>query len=180
MGDTLLVDGLIESGSVMRHIWKVGIKNLLPKKYIPKSVLLLGLAGGSNAHLINDLFPSSQITAVEIDPKMIDLAFKYFNLAKVRNLKIITADALDFAANLSKNDHYDLILVDCFCGQEIPKRLESLDFFFNLKEHSTYTLINRLWHLKYKVVSQYFLNDLSTKFQFVSTFTGTNLVISLI
>lgn len=180
LGDTLLVDGLIESGDIMRHIWNVGINNLIPKSYKPKNVLLLGLAGGSNARLVNKLYPNTHITAVEIDPVMIEIGFKYFNFRKIKNLEIITADALDFVNKLEDTDHYDLVLVDCFIGQEIPKKLEALDFFKKLKDHSTYTLVNRLWHLQFKAVSQNFLNQLATKFQFVSTFTGTNLVISLI
>lgn len=180
LGNTLLADGLIESGNIMTHIWKVGIKNLIPKKYQPKKVLLLGLAGGSNAGLINKLYPKAEITAVEIDPIMIEIGFKYFNLGKVKNLQIVTGDALDFANNLSEEDFYDLVLVDCFFGQEIPKKLEALDFFRKLKDHSTYTLVNRLWHQQFKDISQNFINNLATKFQFISTFTGTNLVISLI
>ena len=179
VGDTLIVDGLIESGYIMRHIWNVGIRKLLPGPYKPKTVLLLGLAGGSNAHLVNNLYPEAEITAVEIDPLMIEIGFTYFNLAKVKNLQIVTCDALDFVDGLT-NEHYDLVLVDCFVGQEIPKKLESLDFFKKLKDHSGFTLINRLWHGKYLPISQSFVNSLSTKFHFVSVFTGTNLVISLI
>lgn len=178
-GDTLIVDGLIESGSIMRHIWRVGIKKLLPKNYHPEKVLLLGLAGGSNAKLINDLFPSAEITGVEIDKTMIEIGFKYFRLAKRKNLQIVTQDALDFVNELT-DEHYDLVLVDCFVGQEIPKKLESLDFFKKLKDHSDFTLINRLWHPKYRSISQRFINSLASQFRFVSVFTGTNLVISLI
>ena len=45
-GDLRLdVGGLTQSGSVMVGIFDLGIKNLLPKGYLPKSVLLLGLGG---------------------------------------------------------------------------------------------------------------------------------------
>ena len=176
---TLCADGLIESGEIMRHIWKVGMRDLLPKSYQPKNVLLLGLAGGSNARLINDLYPNAEITAVEIDPFMIEIGIKYFDLLNVKNLQIVNMDALKFAADL-KDEHYDLVLVDCFFGQEIPKKLESLTFFSDLKSHSDYTLVNRLWHEKYRSISQNFINSLSGHFKFVSTYTGTNLVISLI
>ena len=178
-GDTLIVDGLIESGSIMSHIWRVGVKKLLPINYHPRSVLLLGLAGGSNAKLINDLFPLAEITAVEIDKTMIEIGFKYFSLAKRKNMQIVTRDALDFV-NEIKDEHYDLVLVDCFVGQEIPQKLESLDFFKKLKNHSDFTLINRLWHPKYRHASQKFIDSLASQFKFVSIFTGTNLVISLI
>lgn len=179
ISNTLISDELIESGYILGRIWKTGLKNLIPKKYKPKSILLLGLAGGSNAHLVNKMYPEAEVTAVEIDQVMIDIGFKYFGLGKVKNMKVITADALKYAEDLT-TEHFDIVLVDCFFGQEIPKRLESLKFFENLKNHSTYTLINRLWYKKYLSVSIDFVKTLSTKFQFVSTYTGTNLVISLL
>ena len=179
-GNTLYVDGLIESGDIMYHIWQVGLKNLIPSQFSPQKILLLGLAGGSNARLINKNFPKAQITAVEIDPQMVQIGQKYFHLNKINNLKIVVADALDFVSNLKPDDHFDLILVDCFCGQDIPKKLQTLSFIEKLYQHSTYTLINRLWHYQYLIESQQFLHRIKTQFDFVTTFTGTNQVILLL
>lgn len=177
---TLFVDGLIESGEVMTRVWRKGIKSLLPKSFSPKKVLLLGLAGGCNAHLINRFYPKASITAVEIDPFMVTLGNKYFNLKKVKNLKIIIADALDFANNLGKTDQYDLVLVDCFVGQEIPQKLEDPQFLDKLKKHSRFVLINRLWYQKEKAITSNFFRKISPYFFFVKTHTISNVVISLV
>ncbi len=175
---TIIVDGLIESGSIMTHIWKSGIHQLIPKSYTPKKILLLGLAAGSNAILINKLYPKAKITAVEIDPDMVEIGKKYGRLNQVKNLQIITDDAEDFAQK--NQEKFDICLVDCFVGKEIPVRLESLTFIENLKNNCRFVLINRLWYQETKNVSQKFLNKLNTKFLALKAHTGTNIIISLV
>lgn len=177
---TVLVDGLVESGDVMTQVWRAGLKKLLPKSFKPQTVLLLGLAGGSNAKLINRYYPNAQITAVEIDPYMVEIGNKYFKLNKTKNLKIIIADALDYANQLTDSDYFDLILVDCFEGKFIPKKLESLDFQQKLKDHSRFTLINRLWWYEHKTDTLRFLKSMATRFFFIKTHTRSNLIISLV
>jgi len=175
---TLIGNGLIQSGYIMRSIWSQGISGLLPHDFVPQSVLLLGLGTGSNARLINKLYPQAQITAVEIDPGMVEIAREYCGLDKVKNLQIIIADAFDFALDMKTN--YDLILVDCFDGKYIPTKLERLDFYQNLKDHSRFLLTNRLWHAEHVPASQAFMNSLATKFNFIKIHTRTNIVISVI
>lgn len=177
---TVIVDGLIESGDIMTQVWRAGIKRLLPQSFIPKSVLLLGLAGGSNARLINKYFPSAHITAVEIDPLMIDIGNKYFSLNKVKNMQIVIGDALNFANQMKPRESYDLILVDCFEGKYIPKKLEDLDFLKKLKDHSRYTLINRVYWYEHKPPTISFMKSLATRFFFIKTHTRSNLIISLV
>jgi len=178
--NTLFVDGLIESGDIMTSVWKKGITALLPKNFKPQKVLLLGLAGGSNAHLINKYFPKAEITAIEIDPYMVELGKKYFRLGKVKNLQIVIADALTFAKNLKPKDHFDLCLVDCFVGKDIPKKLENVDFFKNLKNHSRFVLINRIWWYQDKPKTTSFFHSLAPHFFFIKAHTYSNVVISLV
>jgi spermidine synthase len=176
----LLVDGLIESGDILTQIWTAGIKQLIPKSFRPQSVLLLGLAGGSNAKLVSRYYPRAKITAVEIDPFMVEIGEKYFGLGKIKNLEIVVADALDYVNEFKKDTHFDLVLVDCFEGQYIPEKLEDLDFHQKLRDHSRFTLINRLWWFQYKDSTLRFLRSLSTRFFFVKTHTRSNLIISLV
>lgn len=176
---TLIVDGLIESGNVLTNIWKKGLKNLLPKVFVPQTILLLGLGGGSNTLLVSGLFPEAKITAVEIDPLMVEISKKYFGVGKVKNLDIVIADALPFIQNLT-TELYDLILVDCFEGKYIPKKLENLDFLQLLKDHSRFVLINRIFWYDYRESSLSFMRSLVTRFFFVTTHTYSNLLISLV
>jgi spermidine synthase len=177
---TLFVDGLIESGTVMTTVWKKAIKSFLPKTFRPQNVLLLGLAGGCNAHLINRYFPESQITAIEIDPYMAELGKKYFGLGKVKNLQIIFDDAESYVFNLKNTNHFDLIMVDCFVGKSIPKKLEKVSFLKKLKQHGQFVFVNRLWWQKEKVITSSFFRSISPYFFFIKAHTSSNVIISLV
>lgn len=182
---TLIVDGLVESGHILTHIWKTGINYHLPSDYVPKKVLLLGLGGGSNAIFVHKKYPDAKITVVEIDSFMVDLANKYYKLnKKVPQLDIVIADALDFVNKLSLNDPqsmiYDLVLVDCFEGKWIPKKLENLEFIQKIYNHSNYLLINRIWYHEHHSGTVRFMNSLSTKFVFSKVHTSTNVILSLL
>jgi SAM-dependent methyltransferase len=176
---TLHVDGLIESGDILTHIWKTGIKKLVPKYFTPQTILILGLGGGSNTLLVRRLYPKAKITR-EIDPFMVEISKKYFGIKKVKNLSIIVADALNFAAHLTQKDNYDLILVDCFEGKYIPQKLENLDFMQQLKDHRRFTLINRIHWYDHYLPTRNFMRSLSTRFVFVTARTISNLIISLV
>lgn len=176
---TLIANGLIQSGAIMRQIWDKGLHSLLPKEFIPRSVLLLGLGTGSNTRLIKDRFPQAQITAVEIDPDMVDIARKYCHIDKIKNLRVIVADAYDYVLGIKKGS-FDLVLVDCYDGKNFPQQLEKRRFYSQLKKHARFILINRLWHAEQIALSQRFLNRLSTHFPYTITRTRTNLLVSLI
>lgn len=177
---TLFADGLIESGSIMSQIWQTGLKKLLPSDFVPQSVLLLGLAGGSNATLISRRYPEARITGVDIDPVMIEIGQKYFGLKKIKNLSLVIADAFTFVHHLPPETQYDLVLLDCFIGQQIPSRMEDLDFLHRLRTHSRFLLINHLWWHEHRSASQRFLNSLATRFFFIKVHTRTNMVVSLV
>lgn len=176
---TLIIDGLIESGYLLTNIWKLGLKNLLPKKFTPKKILLLGLGGGSNAILCSKFYPEAQITAVEVDSKMVEIANNYYNLKKVKNLSIVVADAEDYIAGL-KSENYDLVLVDCFVGKYIPQKLQTIEFIKKLFNHSRFTLINRIWGNEHHLETVFFLRSLSKHFYYQITHTKTNIVVSLL
>lgn len=77
----------------------------------PTSLLMLGLGGGTVTRQVRHLFPSLQITAVEIDPEMVRLAQTYMGLES-EHLDIHVVDAFDF---LEQDDaHYDLVVDDLY------------------------------------------------------------------
>lgn len=176
---TLLSENLIESGNIMTQVWRKGLKDLLPHNFTPQTVLLLGLAGGSNATLVRNKYPHAKITGVDIDRQMIEIGKKHFGLNKIKNLELIEADALLFVRDL-KSEIYDLVLVDCFEGEKIPVRLENPVFLKKLKSHARFVLINRLWWYEHKKETGRFFRSLSDKLFFVKTHTRTNTIISLV
>ena len=111
---------------------------------------------------------------------MVELGNQYFHLGKVKNLNIVIADALTFVNELKSSDQFDLVMVDCFEGNEIPKKLESVSFLKNLKDHSRFVLVNRLWWYKYKIKTSAFFRSISPAFFFVKAHTYSNVIISLV
>lgn len=91
------------------------------------SVLILGLGAGSVVtSLRNKFLYKGKITAVEFDKKVIDIAKTSFGLEENELLNIIYGDAFDF---LKKNKNtYDLIIVDLFVDQKVPKQFYSQEF----------------------------------------------------
>ncbi len=176
---TLIVDGLIESGRLLRQIWHTGISKLVPKKETIKTILVLGVGGGSNVRLISKLYPQAKITAVEIDPQMVEIAKTYFGLSKIKNLNLITADAIKYVQDLEKQT-YDLVLVDCFVGKNIPDNVQDLGFLKKLKQHSKHLLINRIWYNEHHFETVFFLRKMSLYFTCIKVHTPTNIIVKLI
>lgn len=93
------------------------------------NILVLGVAGGSVIKtLVEEIEFKGKITGIEIDPQIIEIANKYFNLSEIKNLDIIIDDAFEFV--LKTKDKYDLIIIDIFQDTVMPNFLFE-DFFIN-------------------------------------------------
>ena len=94
-----------------------------------QSILVLGVAGGSVIETLKkEIKFEGQITGVEIDPVVVELATKYFGLGKYNNVSIVIDDAFEFA--LKTKEKYDLIIIDVFQDTTMPNFLFE-DFFIN-------------------------------------------------
>jgi spermidine synthase len=113
------------------------------------NVLILGLAGGTLVKILSKMYPHIKTTAVDIDEVMVDIGRKYFQLNNYKNLKIKIADALQFIQENSEK--FDLIIVDIFQGDKMPKEFESKNFLKNVissLNSGGYVIINRLYFTK--------------------------------
>ena len=100
--------------------------------YRLKEVLILGFGAGSVAHILqNELGCKARLTGVDIDPGVIDLAEKYFNLKAFKNLDIQIADAFDFVKQAETV--YDLVVVDLFLDHWIPEQFDTPEFIEQLR-----------------------------------------------
>ena len=94
-------------------------------------VLLLGLGGGSVIQTLRlDFGFAHQITAVEFDKTIIDIALNEFGLKEDKNLEIIEADALSYVKNRERK--FDLIIIDLFIDSVVPNVFYSIDFWKNI------------------------------------------------
>lgn len=85
----------------------------------PLNVLLLGMGAGSVIKLLqNKYLPNCKITAVELDPIVIDIAANYFEIKENESLEIVGGDAALFVQE-GKNK-YDLIIADLFIDTIVP------------------------------------------------------------
>ncbi|HEY9062361.1 MAG TPA: fused MFS/spermidine synthase [Pseudobacteroides sp.] len=97
-----------------------------------KDVLILGLGTGTYAKQLKHFFPNVNTDGVEIDPKIVDLSKKYFNL-KDNEANIYINDGRTFL-NTHKDKKYDLIMVDAYHDITIPFHMSTKEFFALLKE----------------------------------------------
>jgi spermidine synthase len=99
----------------------------------PKNVVILGLAGGTAARQYIAAFGSGvDITGVEIDPEILNVAHRYFHLDEP-NVHPVVADArywLDTHAG-----KYDVIALDAYQQPYIPFHLTTREFFTGVRNH---------------------------------------------
>jgi len=77
-------------------------------------VLVLGLGGGSVARLVRALAPRAQIVGVEIDPEVVALARRWFDLDDLR-VDLVVDDARRFLAR--ERRRFDAVIEDVFVGR---------------------------------------------------------------
>lgn len=92
-----------------------------------KNVLILGFGAGSVASLLREKYNiESELTGVEKDEVVINLAHKYFDIDRFRNLELICEDAYTFVQTCNKN--FDVIIVDLFIDDQVPKCFHEKEF----------------------------------------------------
>ena len=98
-----------------------------------QEVLILGYGGGSIAELVKKQRQfNGNITAVEIDPVIRDIAMEHFPEA-LSGVELHIRDARDFLSQSPQR--YDLIAVDLFVDDRVPAPFKEEDFIMELKAH---------------------------------------------
>jgi len=148
----LLVNGSTETGQYIKKLLKFAVDKLgMSKEKNIRSVLVLGVAGGTIIYMLHALYPKAQITGVDIDSAMIEIGKKYFGLGSIKKLKLTVADAKDYL----RRQHikkYDVVVIDLFIGRDIPAFVSSNNFLTRIKTILTprgFVLINYLKELEY-------------------------------
>jgi spermidine synthase len=91
-----------------------------------KNILVLGVGSGT---VINDcyhLYNINTLDAVDIDPEVVAIAQKFFNLSSDNYLKVHITDAREFV--FSAKHKYDLIIMDVFLAYGMPLNLMTAEF----------------------------------------------------
>ncbi|HYM98026.1 MAG TPA: fused MFS/spermidine synthase [Candidatus Sulfotelmatobacter sp.] len=99
----------------------------------PATVAILGLAGGTAARQLTAVYGTGvQITGVEIDPDILDVARRYFHLDEP-NVHPVVADARYWLDTQAAK--YDVIVLDAYRQPYIPFHLTTREFFSEVRDH---------------------------------------------
>jgi spermidine synthase len=100
-----------------------------------RTVLFLGLGGGSAPKRIWRDFPGTQSQVVELDPVVAQVARRWFALPESPRLRVSVSDA---RAWLDRHDErFDLVAVDTFFSDGIPFHLTTREFVERLHSRLT-------------------------------------------
>ncbi len=92
----------------------------------PKRIAIVGLGGGAMPMFLRKLYPEAAIEVVDIDPKVIEVARRYFDFREDARLTAHAGDGREFLER-SAGD-YDLIFLDAYGASNIPRHLATLEF----------------------------------------------------
>ena len=98
-----------------------------------RTMLMIGLGGGSISSYLGRYMPAAQIDTVEIDPGVVTAAKKYFGMIETPRVRYHEGDGRVFLNR--RKDSYDLILVDAFHGGYVPFHLLTREFYTLVKQH---------------------------------------------
>ena len=124
------------SFGTLHAIFAAALQRIDVRRRAPRSVLLLGLGGGSVIELLRGRHRvAAPIVAVEVDPEVVRLATEHFGLGRWCDLEVIVADALDFVATDQRA--FDLVVVDVFVDEVVPAPFRETRFLAAARERMT-------------------------------------------
>lgn len=119
----LFVDGVVQSvdpDDAAGGYWQA----MMPEQR-PASALVLGLGGGTVAHLLVRRFGPLPITGVDASPEIIAVAQEAFALAELP-LTIVQADALQYVHHTEERFGY--VAIDLYRGNRLARGVLALPF----------------------------------------------------
>ena len=136
---------------------------------------IIGLAAGTIAHQFTKVYgPAVQIDGAEIDPEIVDVGRKYFDMNEP-NLHVYTEDGRTFLS--TTHQRYDVLAIDAFDQPYIPFQFTTREFFAQVRDHLTDvgTVVLNTAHTAhdYRLV-QAFVNTMKLVFPNVYTFNVPN------
>lgn len=94
-------------------------------------ILILGNGSGTYAKECANHFANAKIQGVEIDQKITDLAYRYFDMPD--SVQVSTYDGRAYLE--ADRNTYDVIMVDAYQDISVPFQMSSVEFFNMVKQH---------------------------------------------
>jgi len=104
-----------------------------PRESTAQSLLVIGLAGGTVPTLYSRAFGPMRMVGVELDPAIIDVAYRYFGLSDLPFLETVATDGRLYLT--LTDEKFDVIAVDAYRPPYIPFHLTTIEFFRQTRSH---------------------------------------------
>jgi spermidine synthase len=91
------------------------------------NMLEIGFGGGRTAWYLHKHIPSLDITCVELDPAVVELAKKHFAVREEDKFKIVVADGRNYM--VKSKDTWNVIMIDAYRGPFVPFHLTTEEFY---------------------------------------------------
>lgn len=103
--------------------------------FAPKTtrVLVVGLGGGSIPKRFWRDYPEMTVEVAELDPMVVDVAKRFFEVRPGPRLRIVSQDGRLFLRRAVKK--YDLIVLDAYFAESIPFHLATKEFYTLVRAH---------------------------------------------
>ena len=95
----------------------------------PQRILLLGLGGGRLQMILHHYLEDVRLTTVELDPVIVEIAERFFGFAQDQRQRVIVQDGREYVQNGADGGGYDLILLDAFRVDGVPRHLRTQEFY---------------------------------------------------
>jgi spermidine synthase/MFS family permease len=101
-----------------------------------KKVLVIGLGGAAVPKRIWRDFDDVQLTTVELDPEVVETAYRWFELPRDPRIDVEVDDGRRFLQRHA-DERYDVIMVDAFYSDGVPFHLTTLEFVELMRDRLT-------------------------------------------
>ncbi len=91
------------------------------------NLLEIGFGGGRTAWYLHRHMPKLDITCVELDPAVVELAQKHFGVKPEDRFKIVTADGRSYL--VKSRETWNVIMIDAYRGPFVPFHLLTEEFY---------------------------------------------------
>lgn len=89
-------------------------------------VLVVGLGGAAAPKRLWRDFDDVTVTAVELDPDVVDVAYRWFDMPRDPRIRVEVGDGRQFLQR--SDERWDVIMVDAFYSDGVPFHLTTLEF----------------------------------------------------
>ncbi|MGE5848934.1 MAG: spermidine synthase [Candidatus Methylomirabilota bacterium] len=134
-------DNLRQSAMLLTDPWELRLRYTrflslaLAFQPDPKRALILGLGGGSFPKRLYRDFPQVVVDAVDIDPEVLAIAKRYFQVPEDSRLRLHARDGRQFVQQT--DTRYDLVFLDAYNSDTIPFHLTTREFYREVEARLT-------------------------------------------